>query len=87
MDEIKRLQVLAGIKSARILEDEQAATPDVHSKEGDEVDGDDESNVSITGSEKGKYMRDNNIQPGTDEWFALWFDRPYLTGKNGMKKK
>jgi len=75
-DEIKRLQVLAGIKSASILEDEQAATADIHSKEGDEVDGDDESNVSINASEKGKYQRDNNIKPGTEEWIRLWFAKP-----------
>lgn len=87
IDEIKRLQVLAGIKSARILEDEQAADPDVHSKEGDEVDGKDESNVSITGSEKGKYMRDNNIKPGSDEWFKLWFAKPLWTGENPMPKR
>lgn len=39
------------------------------------------SNVSITGNEKARLMRDNNIKPGTDEWFKLWFSRPYLTGE------
>jgi len=25
--------------------------------------------------------REKNIQPGTDEWFKLWFSRPLLTGE------
>jgi len=40
-----------------------------------------ESNISITGNEKASLMREHNIQPGTDEWFRLWFSRPYLTGE------
>ena len=40
-----------------------------------------ESNISITGNEKGQLMKKNNIQPGTSEWFQLWFSRPYLTGE------
>lgn len=40
-----------------------------------------ESNISITGNEKGELMKQNNIQPGTPEWFKLWFSRPYLTGE------
>ena len=40
-----------------------------------------ESNISITGNEKGQLMKKHNIKPGTDEWFKLWFSRPYLTGE------
>lgn len=40
-----------------------------------------ESNISITGNEKGELMKKHNIKPGTDEWFKLWFSRPYLTGE------
>jgi len=36
-----------------------------------------ESNISITGNEKGQLMKKHNIQPGTQEWFKLWFGRPY----------
>ena len=36
-----------------------------------------ESNISITGNEKGQLMKQHNIQPGTPEWFKLWFGRPY----------
>lgn len=44
-------------------------------------------NVSHTGTEKAEYQRKHNIRPGTDEWFRLWFARPYLTGENPMPKK
>ena len=39
------------------------------------------SNISITGMEKGKLMKQHNIKPGTPEWFQLWFSKPYLTGE------
>lgn len=45
-----------------------------------------ESNISITGNEKSRLMKENNIQPGTDEWFKLWFSRPYLTGEKPIGK-
>lgn len=40
------------------------------------------SNISITGTEKKKIEREKHIEPGTDEWFKLWFSRPYLTQEN-----
>jgi hypothetical protein len=45
-----------------------------------------ESNISITGNEKGELMKKNNIKPGTPEWFQLWFSKPYLTGEKPMGK-
>jgi hypothetical protein len=39
------------------------------------------------GTNKAEYMRKNNIKPGTDEWFKLWFARPTLTGENPTPKK
>lgn len=39
------------------------------------------SNISSTASEKSRIMRENNIRPGTQEWFRLWFSKPYLTGE------
>jgi len=39
------------------------------------------SNISVTGNEKGELMKKHNIKPGTDEWFKLWFSKPYLTGE------
>lgn len=43
------------------------------------------SNISVTGSEKGRIQREKNIQPGTPEWFQLWFSLPYMTGENPVK--
>jgi hypothetical protein len=39
------------------------------------------SNISLTGIEKRALEKKHNIQPGTQEWFQLWFSRPYLTGE------
>jgi hypothetical protein len=44
-------------------------------------------NVSHSATEKAEYQRKHRIQPGTQEWFRLWFARPYLTGENPMPKK
>jgi len=41
----------------------------------------DMENMSHTGTEKAEIMRKKNIQPGTEEWFKLWFSKPYLTGE------
>lgn len=39
------------------------------------------SNISITGNEKAQIMKEQNIKPGSQEWFRLWFSKPYLTGE------
>ena len=52
------------------------------------------SNISVTGTEKAKIKREQNIQPGTEEWFKLWFSLPKFmngeravgTGFRGIKK-
>lgn len=44
------------------------------------------SNVSLTGMEKARLMREHNIKPGTPEWFQLWFSRPYLTSEPPIGK-
>lgn len=38
-------------------------------------------NISITGTEKAQLQREHRIEPGTQEWFKLWFSKPYLTGE------
>ena len=43
------------------------------------------SNISVTGTEKRELERRHNIQPGTPEWFQLWFSLPYLTGEPPIK--
>ena len=39
------------------------------------------SNISVTGTEKKRIEREKNIQPGTQDWFKLWFSRPYWKGQ------
>lgn len=39
------------------------------------------SNISVTATEKARIQREKTIQPGTPEWFQLWFSLPYLTGE------
>ena len=41
-----------------------------------------ESPLTHGGTERGAYMKKHNIEPGTEEWFQLWFARPKLTGEN-----
>lgn len=43
-------------------------------------------NISYTGTEKARLMREHNIKPGTPEWFKLWFSLPYLTGEKPIGK-
>lgn len=43
------------------------------------------SNISITGNEKAELQKKHNIQPGTPEWFQLWFSLPFLTGEKPIK--
>jgi hypothetical protein len=71
IDEIYKLQRLAGILD----------------KDGEKVEKSDGSNISIVGSDKGRIQRDRNIKPGTEEWFKLWFSKPYLTGEKPVKDK
>jgi hypothetical protein len=73
-EEITRLKKLAGIYQPYNTKDNI-------------VDADDESNISITGSEKRKLEREHNIQPGTPEWFKLWFSLPKLTGEKPYEKE
>ena len=35
---------------------------------------------------KAQYMHENNIKPGTKEWFKLWFAQPNITGENPFSK-
>lgn len=44
------------------------------------------SNISVTGTEKRELERKHNIKPGTNEWFQLWFSKPYLTGEKPVGK-
>ena len=66
INEIRALQYLGGINGTARLQ---------------EYRGMQGSNISATGDNKGLIQKENNIKPGTPEWFKLWFSRPYLTGE------
>lgn len=53
----------------------------------DTVDHSDTQNITHTAAEKVNHMKKHNIEPGTDEWFKLWFSKPKLTGENPFDKK
>ena len=42
-------------------------------------------NLSITGTEKQRLEKKHNIEPGTPEWFKLWFSMPHLTGEKPVE--
>lgn len=42
--------------------------------------------MSEKGTNLGQIQRERNIQPGTDEWFRLWFSKPKLTGETPYDK-
>jgi hypothetical protein len=66
MNDIQELKVLAGIGNRAVMQ---------------EYKGFAGSNISVTGNEKGELMKRHDIRPGTEEWFKLWFSKPYLTGE------
>lgn len=74
--ELKIIQYLAGLGSNARLQEYRAHQETVNKG----------SNISVTGMEKAEIMKKNNIKPGTDEWFKLWFSRPYLTGEKPVGK-
>lgn len=69
MDELSQIKKLAGINEFKGFVKYDAADP---------YGG---SNISLTGNEKGELQKKHNIQPGTQEWFQLWFSLPKLTGE------
>lgn len=42
--------------------------------------------MSTHSTNLGQIQRDRNIQPGTPEWFKLWFALPHLTGEQPYDK-
>jgi len=66
MDEIAQLKRLAGVNEYKGLQPYSI---------------DEGSNISITGNKKGQLMKKHKIEPGTPNWFKLWFSLPYLTGE------
>lgn len=44
-------------------------------------------NMSYTAAEIRKIEKERNIKPGTEEWFRLWFTKPYLTKTSPITPK
>lgn len=72
MDELDQLKKMAGIGNKASL-NEYTGYGSIPKTDG--------SNPSITANEKIQYQNQNNVQPGSPEWFQLWFSKPYLTGE------
>lgn len=72
-DPINDIKRLAGLTELNVGKLQQYTGPGSVRTEG--------SNISYTSQEKIDYQNKNNIQPGTPEWFKLWFSLPYLTGE------
>lgn len=68
--ELKIIQYLAGLGSEARLTEYRTE----NAKHNFEINKG--SNISVTGTEKAQIMREQNIKPGTPEWFRLWFSRP-----------
>ena len=66
MDSIEELKLLAGIGNRAVMQEYRGFAG---------------SNISVTGNEKGELMKKHDIRPGTDEWFKLWFSKPWLTNE------
>jgi hypothetical protein len=45
------------------------------------------SEQHATAPMKRDFEKANNIQPGTPEWFRLWFAQPHLTGESPFGDK
>ena len=43
------------------------------------------SNISVTATAIVQKMKKYNIQPGSPEWFKLWFALPFMTGEKPVK--
>ena len=73
MDDLDQIKQLAGLNGnlGRLAEYKGYDTPT-------RLEG---SNPSITAAEKINYQTTHNIQPGTPEWFKLWFSLPFMTGE------
>jgi len=39
-----------------------------------------DENPSITATQRKQQERERGIKPGDDEWFKLWFSKPFMTG-------
>lgn len=71
--ELKALSGLGGLGGQARLQEYKAKQVGSYGQE-----------VSAEGTRKAELMRKHNIQPGTPEWFKLWFNKPLLTGEKDL---
>jgi hypothetical protein len=64
VNELKIASYLAGLGSEARLQEYRSQQIKINNTEN-----------SMTGSEKRQFERDNNIRPGDPEWFELWFGK------------
>jgi len=74
--ELKIVQYLAGLGGEARLQEYRVHQTEINKG----------SNITVTAMEKVKLMKENDIRPGTPEWFRLWFSRPYLTDEAPIGK-
>lgn len=70
MHDLARMQELAGIAEGR----DKAATATFNNPSGLR------SPVAVANDKK-QIEKEQNIKPGSPEWFRLWFAKPHLTGE------
>jgi len=75
--QLAQVKKLAGIDSLRIMSNHLA-------RQAAEKAEQEKANMPkvMTGTEKAEYQRVNNIQPGTDQWYKLWYAKPDITGES-----
>jgi hypothetical protein len=78
--ELKVVQYLAGLGSQHRLAEYKQKVADMNKQAGQG------SNITYTAAENARIMREQNIKPGTPEWFKLWFSLPYLTNEKPTGK-
>lgn len=44
------------------------------------------NNITASAAENARIQREQNIKPGTPEWFQLWFSLPHMTGEKKFGK-
>ena len=71
------------LKDVKIPESKDMSLDDLKRLSG--VDKASKDAAVATQQNKAQFMRENNIKPGTDAWFKLWFAKPQLTGENPFK--
>ena len=73
MDELEEIRKLAGLDYYAMGAEKDKKLPNWKEWTG--------SNPSKSAHEKVMLMKKYKIEPGTPDWFRLWFARPYMTGE------